>query len=100
MRLLTNSATFGLISNASVSFDGANVDKATAKPPNPQPTSRNATFAPLFASRVGYSLEAMRADRFLVLPHPELLEMYRHKGADYDRWIAGMRRYQRTLRNG
>ena len=46
------------------------------------------------------TLEAMRADRFLVLPHPELLEMYRHKGADYDRWIAGMRRYQRTLRNG
>jgi hypothetical protein len=24
--------------------------------------------------------------------------MYRHKGGDYDRWIAGMRRYQRTLR--
>ena len=46
------------------------------------------------------TLEAMRADLFLVLPHPELLEMYRHKGADYDRWIAGMRRYQRTLRNG
>ena len=46
------------------------------------------------------TIEAMRNDRFLVLPHPELLEMYRHKGADYDRWIAGMRRYQRTLRNG
>ena len=44
------------------------------------------------------TLEAMRANRFLVLPHPELLEMYRHKGADYDRWISGMRRYQRTLR--
>lgn len=38
------------------------------------------------------------ADRtFLVLPHPEVLTMYRQKGADYDRWIAGMRRFQTTL---
>ncbi|VEG52234.1 short-chain dehydrogenase/reductase SDR [Mycolicibacterium aurum] len=44
------------------------------------------------------TVDAIRADRFLVLPHAELLEMYRHKGGDYDRWIAGMRRYQRTLR--
>ncbi|UXA19262.1 SDR family oxidoreductase [Mycobacterium sp. SMC-4] len=44
------------------------------------------------------TVEAVQAGRFLVLPHPELLEMYRHKGSDYDRWISGMRRYQRTLR--
>ena len=34
---------------------------------------------------------------FLVLPHPEVLTMYQRKGTDYERWIAGMRRYQRTL---
>ncbi|BBX71616.1 dehydrogenase [Mycolicibacterium psychrotolerans] len=44
------------------------------------------------------TIEAMLAGRFMVLPHAELLEMYRHKGGDYDRWIAGMRRYQRALR--
>ncbi|MGB3356921.1 MAG: SDR family NAD(P)-dependent oxidoreductase [Mycobacterium sp.] len=44
------------------------------------------------------TVDAIRDNRFLVLPHPQVLEMYRHKGADYDRWIAGMRRYQRTLR--
>ncbi|MEE6166888.1 MULTISPECIES: SDR family oxidoreductase [unclassified Mycolicibacterium] len=44
------------------------------------------------------TVDAIRADRFLVLPHPEVLDMYRHKGSDYDRWISGMRRYQRTLR--
>ena len=44
------------------------------------------------------TIEAVLADRFLVLPHTELLQMYQHKGGDYDRWIAGMRRYQRTLR--
>ena len=37
---------------------------------------------------------------FLVLPHPEVLTMYRQKGADYDRWIAGMRRYRRGLGEG
>ncbi|MCV7227212.1 SDR family oxidoreductase [Mycolicibacterium komossense] len=43
------------------------------------------------------TIEAIRADRFLALPHPEVLDMYRRKGSDYDRWIAGMRRYQRSL---
>ena len=42
-------------------------------------------------------VKAIEDGTFLVLPHPEVLEMYRHKGADYDRWLAGMRRYQRTL---
>jgi NAD(P)-dependent dehydrogenase (short-subunit alcohol dehydrogenase family) len=43
------------------------------------------------------TVDAVRDGRFLVLPHPAVLEMYRHKGSDYERWIAGMRRYQATL---
>lgn len=39
-------------------------------------------------------LEAIAAETFLVLPHPEVLDFYRRKGADYDRWIRGMRRLQ------
>jgi len=42
-------------------------------------------------------LTAVDEERFLILPHPAVLEMYRHKGADYDRWLSGMRRYQRSL---
>ncbi|MUM34666.1 dehydrogenase, partial [Mycobacterium sp. CBMA361] len=42
-------------------------------------------------------VQAIEDGTFLVLPHPEVLNMYRQKGADYDRWIAGMRRYQRNL---
>jgi NAD(P)-dependent dehydrogenase (short-subunit alcohol dehydrogenase family) len=42
-------------------------------------------------------LKAIEDGGFLVLPHPEVLQMYQRKGADYDRWIAGMRRYQSTL---
>ena len=42
-------------------------------------------------------LAAIDADHFLILPHPEVLDMYRQKGADYDRWLSGMRRYRRAL---
>jgi short-subunit dehydrogenase len=37
-------------------------------------------------------VEAMRANRFLVLPHPEVHEFEVMKVADRDRWLAGMRR--------
>jgi len=42
-------------------------------------------------------LEAVADERFLILPHPQVLEMYQHKGSDYDRWLSGMRRYQASL---
>lgn len=42
-------------------------------------------------------LDAVADERFLILPHPAVLEMYRHKATDYDRWLRGMRRYQRGL---
>ena len=37
---------------------------------------------------------ALAEERFLVLPHPEVLEYWRRKSADYDRWLSGMRRLQ------
>ena len=43
-------------------------------------------------------VQAITNGTFLVLPHPEVLTMLQHKAADHDRWIAGMRRYQRSLR--
>jgi NAD(P)-dependent dehydrogenase (short-subunit alcohol dehydrogenase family) len=42
-------------------------------------------------------LAGVADERFLILPHPQVLEMYRHKSADYDRWLSGMRRYQATV---
>ena len=42
-------------------------------------------------------VRAIADGTFLVLPHPEVLSMYRQKGAAYERWIAGMRRYRETL---
>jgi NAD(P)-dependent dehydrogenase (short-subunit alcohol dehydrogenase family) len=34
----------------------------------------------------------MREEKFLVLPHPEVLEYFRRKGQDYDRWLGGMQK--------
>lgn len=42
-------------------------------------------------------VEALGTEQFLILPHEQVLEFYRRKGSDYDRWIAGMRRYQDAL---
>ena len=39
-------------------------------------------------------IEALREERFLVLPHPEVAEYIRRKTTDYDRWLHGMRRLQ------
>jgi NAD(P)-dependent dehydrogenase (short-subunit alcohol dehydrogenase family) len=39
-------------------------------------------------------VRAIREERFLILPHPEVGEFLRRKGADPDRWLAGMRRLQ------
>lgn len=44
------------------------------------------------------TVAAVTAGTFLVLPHPEVREMAVGKLSDHDRWIAGMRRYQRSLR--
>lgn len=37
-------------------------------------------------------VETMRAERFLALPHPEVLSYLRAKGQDYDRWLGGMQK--------
>ena len=42
-------------------------------------------------------LAAMTDERFLILPHPDVLEFFRRKSTDYDRWIRGMQRYQDAL---
>ncbi|MGY6499410.1 MAG: SDR family NAD(P)-dependent oxidoreductase [Acidimicrobiales bacterium] len=41
----------------------------------------------------------LRADQFLILPHPEVHEYVQRKAADHDRWIAGMQRLQSRYTN-
>ncbi|HEY9287596.1 MAG TPA: SDR family oxidoreductase [Candidatus Dormibacteraeota bacterium] len=44
--------------------------------------------------------EAMREERFLILPHPEVADYVRRKAADYDRWLSGMRRLRNRVIEG
>ncbi|MGH8951690.1 MAG: SDR family oxidoreductase [Acidimicrobiia bacterium] len=37
------------------------------------------------------------AEEFLILPHPEVAKFFQNKANDYDRWIGGMRKVQRTV---
>ena len=42
-------------------------------------------------------VDALAAERFLILPHPQVAEYMQRKTADYDRWIGGMRRFRRKF---
>lgn len=37
-------------------------------------------------------VSAMRDERFLVLPHPEVAKYFLNKAQDYDRWLGGMQK--------
>ena len=38
--------------------------------------------------------------KFLVLPHPKVADYIQAKAANYDRWVGGMRKLRRNLREG
>lgn len=44
------------------------------------------------------ALDGVEAERFLVLPHAQVAGYMQNKLADYDRWIGGMAKLQRSLR--
>lgn len=42
-------------------------------------------------------MEGIQAERFLILPHPEVAEYERRKTADRERWLGGMRRLRAAI---
>jgi len=42
-------------------------------------------------------MQALHKERFHVLPHPDVEDYVKRKGADVDRWIGGMQRWQTAL---
>jgi short-subunit dehydrogenase len=42
-------------------------------------------------------VKGLAEETFLILPHPEVAEYFRRKGADHDRWLRGMRRLQASM---
>ncbi len=39
----------------------------------------------------------LAAEQFLILPHPEVLDYFQAKAANYDRWLGGMRKLARRI---
>jgi NAD(P)-dependent dehydrogenase (short-subunit alcohol dehydrogenase family) len=49
----------------------------------------------------GAVVQGLAEERFLILPHPQVADFFRHKADDYDRWLRGMCRIQeKTRRSG
>jgi NAD(P)-dependent dehydrogenase (short-subunit alcohol dehydrogenase family) len=42
-------------------------------------------------------VEGLAAERFLILPHPQVLTYMQRKSTDYDRWLGGMRRLRKRF---
>jgi NAD(P)-dependent dehydrogenase (short-subunit alcohol dehydrogenase family) len=42
-------------------------------------------------------IEGLAAEKFLILPHPEVAEYFRRKADDHDRWLRGMRRLRKEV---
>jgi len=45
-------------------------------------------------------IEGLAAEKFLILPHPEVASYFMRKASDYDRWIRGMRRLHAQIQSG
>jgi short-subunit dehydrogenase len=45
-------------------------------------------------------VEAIRDERFLIFPHPQVAKYMAFKGGDNERWLAGMRRMVSQAREG
>lgn len=68
-------------------ISGSNVVKAAGEVLEPDDVARDVA-------------DTIEAERFLVLPHPEVADYMQFKAADPDRWLAGMRKLQRRVQEG
>ena len=42
-------------------------------------------------------VQGLAEEHFLILPHPDVARYFQNKANDYDHWIGGMRKLQRTV---
>jgi hypothetical protein len=43
-------------------------------------------------------VQAIAAEQFLILPHPQVRDYMRNKAENYERWIGGMRNLNRRFK--
>lgn len=68
---------------------------AKAASSNTGQASQDGILEPEFVAEA--CINAVREERFLVLPHPEVETYFQRKANDYDRWLLGMRRFRQRL---
>lgn len=42
-------------------------------------------------------IEGLANEQFLILPHPEVADYFRHKATDYERWLRGLRKMRESV---
>lgn len=81
--------------NTAMLNDGTRSEDATERLGAKAVTAAGSVLEPLQVADM--ALRAIETEQFLVLPHPEVLEYFGRKSADYERWLSGMRRYQAAM---
>ena len=104
---VTKHAAVGLAENIAITYGDRNIrvsvicPQAVATAMTSQGGGVAAVDGMIEADQVaGETLKALAEERFLVLPHPEVATYMQRKTADYDRWLAGMRRLQDRFTRG
>lgn len=44
------------------------------------------------------AIDGVAAGKFMITPHPQVVEYFQFKAGDYDRWVGGMRKLRRKLK--
>lgn len=70
-------------------------ERTCSRPPDRRATSSSPPPRSNRKRSAGALFEAMEQDRFLVLPHPEVVGYYRARAKDPDHWIGSMNHLQR-----
>jgi len=73
---------------------GVDTDMLRSLPKGPQ--SGDGDLSPAQVAKD--ALAGIEQEKFLILPHPQVLSYMRNKADNYDRWIAGMAKIQAKLR--